>query len=82
LLKTLATAGTMALVAHFAAASFSAIPAVVIAVVIGAAVYLLFLRLSRILDHRDRERLFGLVRRVPMLQAGISWIIPAVEANA
>jgi O-antigen/teichoic acid export membrane protein len=82
LLKTLATAGTMALVAHFAAASFSAIPAVVIAVLIGAAVYLLLLRLSRILDHRDRERLFGLVRRVPMLQAGISWIIPAVEANA
>jgi O-antigen/teichoic acid export membrane protein len=73
---------SMAIVVHFATLRLPVIPAVIVAIPIGAAVYVLLLRAVRVLGTGDHGRMLHLRRRVPskaygIFDASLDWLIPS-----
>ncbi len=81
-LKTATVSGCMALLVHGAVSRFPAFLAVAVAIVTGVAVYLIGLRVSRVLSGADRHRMLVLKQHVPsairrLFDIGLNWLIPA-----
>ncbi|MGC2332110.1 MAG: polysaccharide biosynthesis C-terminal domain-containing protein [Candidatus Acidiferrales bacterium] len=84
--RTAAVSGCMALLVHGGVFRFSAIPAAAIGVVMGVVLYLVGLRVSRVLGGEDRERMLQLKRYVPTIvrrvfDVSLNWLIPAPVAE-
>jgi O-antigen/teichoic acid export membrane protein len=82
LAKTALISAAMAIVVRLAISRVSAIPAVILATIIGAVVYIILLRVARVLGPGDHDRMLDLKRRIPSSVAGIfeaslNWLIPA-----
>jgi O-antigen/teichoic acid export membrane protein len=72
---------SMAIIVHFVTLRFPAIPAVIVAIPIGAAVYVILLRMVRALGPGDYGRMLNLKTHIPsragrIFEAGLHWMIP------
>ena len=80
--KAALISGCMALVVHESVQRISAIPAASIGVIVGVGLYLIGLRISRVLGTADRDRILLVKDRVPagvrrIFDAGVNWLLPA-----
>ena len=81
LVKIGLVSGSMAIAVHFATLRLPAIPATILAIMIGAAVYAILLRAVRALNPGDYGRMLHLKSHVPssvgrIFEAGLHWMIP------
>jgi len=81
LIKIGAVSTSMAIVVHFATLKLPAIPAAILAVIIGTVVYVILLRMVRVLGAGDYGRMLNLRAHIPsragrIFQAGLNWMIP------
>jgi O-antigen/teichoic acid export membrane protein len=81
LVKIGAVSVSMALVVHFFPLKIPAIPAAILAIAIGAAVYVILLRVFHVLGPGDYGRMLHLRTHVPssfgrIFEAGLHWMIP------
>jgi O-antigen/teichoic acid export membrane protein len=81
LVKIGAVSVSMALVVHFATLKVPATPAAILAIAIGVAVYVILLRVVRVLGPSDYGRMLHLKAHVPssvgrIFEAGLQWMIP------
>jgi O-antigen/teichoic acid export membrane protein len=86
LVKIGLVSGSMAIAVHFATLMFPAIPATILAIMIGAAVYLILLRAIRALNSGDYGRMLHLKSHAPssmgrIFEAGLHWMIPTPVAG-
>jgi O-antigen/teichoic acid export membrane protein len=77
--KTLAISAIMAVTVHFAISRVPALLGLTIAVILGAAIYIVLVRVTRILYPADHGRLLNLKNHVPsssrhLLEAGLDWL--------
>lgn len=84
--KTGAVSAAMAILVHAAVADLSAVPAAVIAIALGVALYFVGLRVSGTLSGADRERMLLLNRHMPLaarrvFNLSLNWLIPATAAT-
>jgi len=81
LVKIGAVSASMAIVVHFATLKLPAIPAAILAVIIGTVVYVILLRMVRVLGPGDYVRMLNLRTHIPsrasrIFEAGLNWMIP------
>jgi O-antigen/teichoic acid export membrane protein len=86
LAKTAAISAAMAIGVHLATTRVSAVPATIMALIIGALVYLILVRVTRILGPDDYGRMLSLKPRVPsgassIFEASLNWLIPTQTAD-
>ena len=77
-IKAAAVSSCMAFLVHGAVQRISAIPAASVAVIVGVGLYLIELRISRVLGTADRDRILLVKDRVP---AGVRRIFDGVRAG-
>jgi O-antigen/teichoic acid export membrane protein len=82
LVKTAVVSGCMAILVHPEVSRVPAIPATAIAIVTGVGLYLIGMRVSRVLSGADRDRMLVLKRHVPtavrrLFDMSLNWLIPA-----
>jgi O-antigen/teichoic acid export membrane protein len=71
----------MALLVHVATSRLGPVSAVLVAVLLGAAIFMVLIRMTGALDPTDHRRMLNLKRHVPssfgrILQASLNWLIP------
>jgi O-antigen/teichoic acid export membrane protein len=81
LVKIVLIAAAMAIVVHLATSRIPFLPAVIVAVILGPAMYLILLRITHVLSPADHERMLHLKRHVPssignVFEASLKWLIP------
>ena len=81
LAKTALISVAMAIMVHLVASRFRPIPAALVAIAMGIPLYLILLRLARVLGVSDHGRMLELKRRVPfsagrIFEASLNWLIP------
>jgi O-antigen/teichoic acid export membrane protein len=71
----------MAFLVHFTTSRVAPVPAVILAGLMGAAVLIILIRITGVLDPADHRRMLNLKRHVPsrfgrVLEASLNWLIP------
>jgi O-antigen/teichoic acid export membrane protein len=87
LLKTVLVSAAMAIVVHLAASRVPALPAAIGSVFLGTAVYLILLRMARVLGPADHGRMLHLKSHVPsstrrIFETSLNWLISTSESSA
>lgn len=81
LVKIVVISAAMALFVHFTTSRVAPGPAVSLAVLVGAAIFMLLIRMTGALDPADHRRMLNLKRHIPsgfgrILEASLNWLIP------
>jgi O-antigen/teichoic acid export membrane protein len=81
LVKIAVISASMAIIVRLATTRFSAVPATILAIVLGIITYLFLVRTTSVLSADDRGRMMHLKNRVPrnigrIFEATLNWLIP------
>jgi len=81
LVKIVVISAAMVLFVHFTTSRVAPVPAVSLAVLVGAAIFMLLIRMTGALDPADHRRMLNLKRHIPssfgrILEASLNWLIP------
>ena len=86
LVKIVLISAAMAILVHMTTLRMAPVPAVILAVVLGATVYILLLRMTGILNPADHRRMLNLKHHVPssfggIVEASLNWLIPMAASE-
>jgi O-antigen/teichoic acid export membrane protein len=80
IVRTAAVAAVMAIAVHFTTSRLPALLGLPLAIVLGVAIYLALIRVTRVLNPADHERMLNIKNHLPsgarsLFEAGVNWLI-------